>query len=410
MTQPPMLKRLWVIMVTGFVDMMGFLIVLPLLPFYAQRFGATPADVGYLVGAFSFMQLVSAPFWGRLSDRWGRRPIILTSLVTSAVAFVFFALAQSLWMLFLSRLIQGAAGGTVGVIQAYVSDAAGPGQRAKALGWVTAATSAGVMLGPAVASFAVQFGESAPGFVAAILCLLNFAFAWRWLSEPKGAETGDASPPTAIWRTMAEVLRRPTGSVSALIWLYAVSMMAFMALNGVLALYLERVFGVTEANIGWFFVYVGGLSLVMRAFVLGPVIDRLGELRTLRLGWIALAFGLAILPLPRSIFTLAVAVLFVPVGTAFLFPATTALVSERASKRQVGQTLGVQQTFGGVARWLGPSWAGLLFQHAGIATPFWVASALVAVAGTIAWGVIKPISAEAAAPEAAPAPDPVAPA
>ncbi|MEM7480451.1 MAG: MFS transporter [Acidobacteriota bacterium] len=415
-----MFSQLWVIMVTGFVDMMGFLIVLPLLPFYAKRFGADPAMVGYLVGAYAFMQLVTAPGWGRLSDRWGRRPVILLGLAASAGAFILFALAQSCWMLMVSRLVQGAAGGTIGVIQAYVTDSVSPGQRSKALGWVTAATSAGVMIGPAVASFAVRFGETAPGFVAAGLCLLNLAFAARWLPEPprESADSDDGpqsvEPKAAIWSSLWEVMRRPTGSVSALIWLYAISMMAFMSMNGVLALYLEAVFGVSEENIGWFYVYVGALSLIMRALILGPVIDRLGEVRTMRLGLVSLALGLAAIPLPASLWGLAIAVIFVPVGTAFLFPATTSMVSSRGSRRQIGQILGVQQTFGGIARWLGPSWAGLLFQHTGIRSPFWVAASLVVLVGIFAGKVIQPErraeeAAEGEAPPATSEPDPIVP-
>lgn len=377
------LGRLWVIMVTGFVDMVGFLVVLPLLPFYAKRYGADPAMVGYLVGAFAFAQLASAPLWGRLSDRLGRRPVILAGIVASGLAYALFGVAETVMVLFVSRLVQGAGGGTIGVIQAYVTDSAGPSQGAKALGWVTAATSAGVMVGPAIGSLAFQLGESAPGFIAAGLCLLNLIFAWIWLPEPEREgdddEAADAAPRAALWSSLLEVLRRPAGAVSSLIWIYAASMMAFMAMNGVLALYLDAVFGVDETTIGYFYVYVGAVSLVMRALLLGPIVDRLGEVRTLRLGALSLGLGLALVPLPGSIWALALAVLLIPVGTAMLFPATTSLVSRRARRGQTGQTLGVQQTFGGIARWLGPTWAGLLFQHLGIASPFWVAAALVGV-------------------------------
>lgn len=387
-----LVARLWVIMITGFVDMVGFLIVLPLLPFYALRFGASATIVGSLVGAFAFAQLVTAPLWGRLSDHFGRRPVILGGILASAAAFTLFALADSVAVLLLSRLVQGAAGGTIGVIQAYVTDRSGHDQGAKALGWVTAATSAGVMLGPALGSLAFKLGQSAPGFIAAGLCVLNFVFAWRWLPEPEREDDGegDAEMPqrVAIWRSLFEVLRRPSGPVTSLIWIYSIAMMAFMSMNGVLALYLEAVFGVTEVTIGYLYVFVGAVSLVMRAVALGRIVDRLGEVRTLRLGALSLCLGLAALPLPRSIWTFGLAVALIPIGTALLFPATTSLVSRRSARRQTGQTLGVQQTFGGIARWVGPTWAGLAFQHLGIGSAFWLAAGLVALVVLLTFRVV----------------------
>lgn len=408
-----LVARLWVIMTTSFVDMAGFLIVLPLLPFYAQRFGASPSVVGYLVGAFAFAQLVTAPLWGRVSDRFGRRPVILGGIVASAAAFTLFALADSVWVLFVSRLVQGAAGGTIGVVQAYVTDRAGDDEGAKALGWVTAATSAGVMLGPALGSLAFQFGQSAPGFIAAGLCGLNFAFAWRWLPEPEREDDGHpaegepgAPQRVAIWRALADVLAHPAGPVASLVWIYAIAMMAFMSMNGVLALYLDAVFGITEETIGYFYVFVGAVSLVMRAAALGPIVDRLGVVRTMRLGTLCLALGLAAIPLPRSIWSFGLAVMLTPIGTALLFPAVTSLVSRRARRRETGQTLGVQQTFGGIARGVGPAWAGLLFQHVGIASPFFVAAALVGLVGLLALRIEPEGRKQLAEPAAAEPVDP----
>ena len=330
---------------------------------------------------------------------------------------------------------QGAGGGTTGVVQAYVSDSVEPKQRAKALGWVTAATSAGVMIGPVLGSQASRLGHAAPGLVAAGLCLLNLAFAWRLLPEPERRDErgGERPAPTSlrrslaevrrrpaqalgalgriyasVGRSVAEVARRPTGAVSSLIWIYAAGMMAFMAMNAMLALYLNRAFGVTEEDIGWYYAYVGGVSLLMRGLLLGPILTRLGEVRTLRLGVVSLAAGLALLPVPTHVASLAVVVVLVPVGTALLFPATTSLVAGRSEERQVGQTLGVQQTFGGISRLLGPFWSGLLFQHVGIASPFWVASGLVLAVGLFSWTVRE--EAPAGDVEAAEAAVPVDPA
>ncbi|MGK2935442.1 MAG: MFS transporter, partial [Gemmatimonadaceae bacterium] len=173
------MRNLIVLMFTAFVDMVGLVMVLPLLPFYATEFGADALMVGLLVSAFSIAQLLSAPFWGRLSDLHGRRPAILTGLLVSAVAYVIFAYADSLLLLLASRLVQGFGGGTIGVVQAYVADASEPHERAKGLGWLSAATSLGAVVGPALGSLLVRFyGRSAPGLAAAGLCVAVAIFAW----------------------------------------------------------------------------------------------------------------------------------------------------------------------------------------------------------------------------------------
>jgi len=151
--------KLLVLIVTAFLDMVGVLIVVPLLPFYATRLGASPLVYTMLVASFSVAALLSAPVWGRFSDRYGRRPALLIALGASAIAYIVFAYAGSLLLLFLSRIVQGAGGGTVGVIQAYVSDATAPKDRAKALGWLSAATNLGVTIGPALGAVAISAGK-----------------------------------------------------------------------------------------------------------------------------------------------------------------------------------------------------------------------------------------------------------
>jgi MFS family permease len=382
------LKKIWVLMATVFVDMLGFFIVLPLLPFYAEKLGADPLRVGALVSMFALAQLISAPLWGRLSDRYGRRPMILTGLLVAAVAYSIFEVADTVWLLFLSRFVQGAASGTTGVIQAYVSDSIERAERAKALGWLTAASSAGVMMGPVIGSLAV--GRIGPGYLAAAVCVLNFAFGWRWLPEAKKPTAPSPKQRGSTRSAIFEFLRHPGKPLPRLIWVYTFGMMSFMAMNGVFALYLERVFGIDERSIGWFFMYVGGVSLIMRSLVLGPVVGWLGERKAMRVGALGVAFGMALAPFAGSIWTLCAAITFVPFGTALLFPTTTSLVSQHAPEGQTGMLMGVQQSFGGVSRMLGPIWAGAVFQFVGIRWPFWLASLLMAAAFGIAGGIARP--------------------
>src|SRR5438045_2756019 len=157
------ISKLVVLMVTAFMDMVGVLMIVPLMPFYAKHMGAGGFVVGLLVSSFSIAQLLMAPVWGRFSDQYGRRPALIVGMTASAIAYVIFAFANSLWLLFFSRLVQGAGGGTVSVIQAYVADALEPKDRAKGLGWLSAATNAGVALGPLVAVVALRWGPSGPG-------------------------------------------------------------------------------------------------------------------------------------------------------------------------------------------------------------------------------------------------------
>ena len=409
------MKRISVLMATAFVDMIGFAIVFPLLPFYALRFNADVWLIGWLIAAFSVVQLASAPLWGRFSDRYGRRPAILLGLLTSAFAFVAFSVADSILMLFISRLVQGIGGGTTAVLQAYVGDAFAPRDRAKALGWLSAATSAGVMIGPAIGSLSFGLGPEYPGLIAAGLCFTSFLFARRWLREPRPHDvpTTDPNVPAkklavherrarsseprrSIREAVIEVLTHPGREVPRLIWIYAVGMLGFMSMAAVMPLFLESRFAVNEQTIGPFFVYIGFLSILMRAVVLGRAVDRFGETRVMRAGAISLAIGLFAIPLPTFLIGTAIIMSFVPIGTALLFPNVSALVSFRAPRAELGQMLGVQQSFGGVSRVLAPIWATAVFQL-GPALPFFISAGVVAVVTLLAFSV-KPaaVVAEAA--------------
>src|SRR3954465_9188656 len=185
--------KLVVLMVTAFMDMVGVLMIIPLLPFYAQKMGAGGFVVGLLVSSFSIAQLLMAPVWGRLSDHYGRRPALIVGMTASAIAYIIFAYADSLWLLFFSRLVQGAGGGTVSVIQAYVADALEPKDRAKGLGWLSAATNAGVALGPLLGAVALKWGTPGPGLLAASLSIVNIAFAWKFLTESRDMKEAEDS-------------------------------------------------------------------------------------------------------------------------------------------------------------------------------------------------------------------------
>jgi len=417
--------KLIVLMVTAFVDMVGLLMIIPLLPFYAKHLGANGFVVGLLVSSFAIAQLITAPVWGRFSDRYGRRPALLVGLSASAIAYVVFGFATSLWLLFLSRLVQGAGGGTVSVIQAYVADALKPEERAKGLGWLSAATNAGVALGPLVGSFASNWQHSGPGLIAAALCVCNIVFAFFFLSESRDMVEAKAIGRKQIRSrdAVARVVTHSGETASRLIWIYAIAMGAFTGANSMLALFLAARFGVTVKTIGIFYTYIGTISVLTRAAILGWAVDKYGEARLSRFGSMLLATGLAALafmhPLrdPAALahtlrlsiwfvgilpyLPLALAVALLPLGTAFTFPCVTALLSRVIPSSERGLYMGVQQTFGGTARAVFPILAGIAFDRF-VELPFLASAAL--VAGTIFLGLgMESILQPKARTEAAPA-------
>ena len=396
---PSQFRRLAVLIGVNFVDMIGFMIVLPLLPFYALKLNASPEIVGQMIASYSIAQLIAAPLWGRVSDRYGRRPALLIGLSASAVAYVVFGLADSIWLLYLSRVVQGAGGGTTGVAQAYVADTVAPGNRARALGWLSAATSAGVMVGPAIGSSAAHFGRAAPGLIAAMLCIINVIFAWLWLPESrKGSAAPSNKLQRPVWYPAWTALRHPTSPIGRLLWIYGVGMVAFSSMTSIMALYLGAEFAIDEKTIGYVFLYVGVLSFVMRSVLLGPIVDRIGETWAMRIGTGLLVLGLALYPIPRDLWSLALVIPLVPIGTALLFPATTSLMSRYSDPGELGTTMGVAQTFAGLARVVAPLMATVLFQRLGHGWPFFVAGGFVALVGIMAFQVeVHPRAAKRAA-------------
>jgi multidrug resistance protein len=399
---PGGIQQVSVLMGVNLVDMIGLMLVLPLLPFYATDLGASPEQVGQLIAAFSIAQLVAAPFWGRLSDRYGRRPALVIGLTASAIAYIVFAYAHTVWLLFVSRLIQGAGGGTTGVAQAYVADTVAPRERAKALGWLSASTNVGVVLGPVIGGLSTHLSRAAPGLIAASLCAVNAYFAWRLLPESRAASHGTRGARKPVWDAAWQVARHPTQAVSRFVWIYGIGMLAFSCLTSLVALYLKDEHGVTEATIGYFFTYIGLLNILMRVVVLGPAVSRFGEPRAMRFGAGTLILGLIAYPLAQNLWQLILLIPLVPVGTALLFPATTSLMSRYSDRAELGTTMGVAQTYAGSARVIAPILGAIVYQRVGHAWPFFAAGALMALVSLLAFKIEQlpaPPTGEHAIPE-----------
>jgi MFS family permease len=258
----------------------------------------------------------------------------------------------------------------------------------------------GVAIGPAIGGVALKFGRPGPGLAAASLCLLNIFFAWRYLRESRDMTEAHQDKPRASRTAIAHVFAHPGEPAPRLIWIYAVAMGAFSGLMAILALFLADRFGVGKDRIWIFYTYVGAISVVTRAGILGRMVDRYGEARLSRIGLSLLATGLIALPLARGYAMLAIAVALIPLGTAFTFPCVTSMLSRVIPSRERGLYMGVQQTFGGLARVLIPLWAGFSYDHFGRAVPLYTSAAL--VLGTILIGLGVDDGRSAAVPIAAP--------
>lgn len=379
------------------VDLVGFGIVLPILPLYAARFDATPTTIGLLVASFSLAQLVFAPAWGRLSDRIGRKPVLVASLVGTAVASLLTGLAGSLWVLFLARILDGISGASVSVAQAAVTDVAAPADRARLLGLLSAAFGLGFVLGPTLGGLAALVDPRLPFFVAAAIAAANAIWAVRRLPEtnpPRRA--GGVSPKGDAYERPAGGRRVPAAALAPVLVAFA-ALAAFSAFEATFALFGQRRLGFDEASIAGVFVGIGLLITAVQLGLVGRCVERFGERGALRLGLVFNSAGLTVLAAVHSWALLAPALVLLTVGQGLLTPTLASLVAGRVAAERRGGALGIQQAAGGLARVVGPAAGGLLFQRAGLPAPYLVGAALTVAAALLVSRVAPALDHEVAA-------------
>lgn len=373
------MSPLAIIFFTVFIDLLGFGIIIPLLPFYAERFGGSAQTVAMLSVSFSAMQFVFMPIWGRLSDRIGRRPILLLGLFGSFASYLAFGLAASLPLLFLSRMFAGIAGATVSTAQAFIADTTTPENRAKGMGLVGAAFGLGFIFGPAIGGILSRWGHVVPPMFAALLSLLNFVAAWFLLPESRPAHVpATARAATSRLESLRKALTRPT--LPALLLIYVTVVAAFSGFETTFALFSERRFGFTEETIGYIFAYVGLVLTVVQGGLVGRAVHRFGERRLVPAGLLMMTLGLVLIALSRSVFELFVANGVLAFGMGFNSPALTALISRGSDPEDQGGILGVSQGLASLARIVGPAWAGFLFDHWGMSSPYLSSAGLMMIA------------------------------
>jgi MFS transporter, DHA1 family, tetracycline resistance protein len=366
-----------VVFVTVFIDLLGFGIIIPLLPFYAETFGAHAFTVALLSTSFSLMQFLFAPVWGRLSDRIGRRPIILCGLFGSCLSYLAFGLASSLPMLFAARIFAGIAGANIPTAQAVVADITTPENRAKGMGMVGAAFGLGFIFGPAIGGFMSGYGYAAPGFFASAISLANFVAAWFLLPETLKPEHR-AIERVGRLDALRAALARPHLPLLLLIGFLVVA--AFSGFENTFALFAERRFGFHASTIGYVFAFIGVVLVIVQGFLVGKTVKALGEHHVVPISLAIVAVGLLMTPATRSVAALLVANAVLAVGMGFNNPTLLALISRHTAPEDQGGMLGVTQSLNSLARILGPMWAGFAFDRFGVSSPCWSSSAVMAVA------------------------------
>ena len=374
------LSPLIIVFVTVFIDLLGFGIIIPLLPFYAETFGATAFTVGLLATSFSLMQFIFAPIWGRLSDRVGRRPIILLGLLGSCLSYLAFGMASTLTALFAARIFAGIAGANIPTAQAVVADLTTPENRAKGMGMVGAAFGLGFIFGPAIGGFLSRYGYSVPAFFASGLSLVNFVAAWFLLPETLKPEHRAIERVGRI-DALRSALARPHLPLLLVIGFLVVA--AFSAFESTFALFAERSYGFGASSIGYVFAFVGIVLVIVQGFLVGKVVKRVGEHHIVPASLAIVAIGLLMIPATQSVAALLVANGVMAVGMGFNNPSLMSLVSRYSSAEDQGGVLGLTQSLNSLARIVGPLWGGFAFDHLGIGMPYITSAAVMGLAAAL---------------------------
>jgi multidrug resistance protein len=373
--------RLGVIFLTVLIDLIGFGILLPILPYYAKTFGARGLTFGVLVGSYSAVQFVATAVLGRISDRTGRRPVLLTTMLINAAGYLLFAFAGSYWALLVSRLVSGLGGGNISVAQAYIADVTTAEDRSKGMGVIGAAFGLGFIIGPAVGGLAGHYwGHSAPGFFAAGLSLLNFLLAWRILTESLHEEHRVRRDLFGLSH-LGEALASPRLRALMVVWFIAP--FAFAGYSTVLPLYAASRFQWTSKDLGWLFTVVGITAAVVQGWLFGRLTKRFGDRTLLIVGCAGMAAGIAIVPFAGSPAALYGWTVLLAFGNSLASPAMSGMVSVLAGASEQGAVLGAAQAFSALGRLAGPEALGGTYDRGGAVAMF-VGAGAIMVLGMIA--------------------------
>ncbi|WGV26621.1 MFS transporter [Halotia branconii] len=399
-------KAIFVLFLTVFIDLLGFGIILPILPLYAEQFGAKPHEATLLIAIYSLMQFLFAPLWGRFSDRYGRRPILLLTLFGSVIAYAGLSFANSLWILFIARSLAGIMAGNIATAQAYIADITTPTNRARGMGMIGAAFGLGFILGPAIGGLLVGSDPNnanfhLPSLFAAGLSLLALVCALMLLPESLNSQI-KAKIQTHRYRqrrlNWLQLSQRPQFCMLAGIYFFVT--FAVAAMDSTLALWSKQQLNWGPQQTSYLFAFMGIVSTIIQGGLIGLLKKRLGEIKLLTWGILGLGLGLLLIGFSQSLILLLVATALVAWGISVSQPILNSLISQTTTAEEQGQILGIANSCSALARIVGPTWAGVSFMKFGIDAPFLSGSLVMLLALTLSLRVIKNTSESKAEPVA----------
>jgi DHA1 family tetracycline resistance protein-like MFS transporter len=366
---------------TLFIDATGFGMIIPLLPFYAETFQAGSAALGILIASFPLMQFIFAPILGRLSDKVGRRPVLVISILTSAGSFVLFAVANSFVVLLLSRIVAGLATETA-VAQAYIADITSNRERASGIGKVGAAHAAGFIIGPAIGGTVSVYGFSAPGFVAVVLTVINLLFVLLFLPEslPRDDSMRQlvANSHDGFLRKLLDTLSRPL--IGAVLVIFFIVFLSWSAIPVIMPLLGVAFFGFGSVEMSYLFIYIGTIQIIWQGVIIGRLTERIGEGQLIAFGPLLLMFGIFLMPLIPNIVVFVFSLTIVSLASGLMRTVVPSFISKVSPATEQGGILGVTNGVASIARVPGPLIAGFLFEFAGTTAPFFASAAMLLVA------------------------------
>lgn len=373
-------RAMVLIFLTVFIDLIGFGLIIPALPTYAQVLKADEQTIGLLIASYSVMQLIFMPFWGRLSDRVGRKPILIVSLTASALGYILWGLADSLILLFAARIVAGIGNANIAVAQAYMSDVTSKDERAKGMGLIGAAFGLGFVLGPAIGALlaGLGLGLNAVGYVAAAFSLIDLIFTAIYLPEPK--ERSDAGEKrfglgaSFIWQTLSSRDLRISFAI------FLVSTFAFANMEATIILLTNDRFHFSHMDNMVMFLYIGILMVIVQGRLIHGLNKKFGEKKLIVAGCFLSALGLLLTPVTDNVAVLYAALFLLALGTGINTPANQSLISKMASEDSVGGVMGLGQSLSTLGRILGPALGGFAFQHWGYGSPYWIGACTMVVA------------------------------
>lgn len=384
----PKKKQLILIFAFVFLDLLGFSLILPLLPFYASSFGATLTLVGLLGTVNGLGQLIAGPTIGRLSDRYGRRPLLILALSGTIIGFLLLGFAQSLWMIFLSRIVDGLLGGDTALARAYITDITEPKDRAKSLGLIGAAFGLGFIIGPVMGGVLGQFGLNVPALVAAALSIINLVGILIWLPEslpPSERQKRQANPHTAFnLFNLIDELKRPC--VGPLLIIQLFYSFAFTLFQSNFALYAKEVLGLDVQSTGLVLTYVGLLSVIVQGFAIGKLTKAFKERKLIIVSILMLAVTLLVWGFTQDLWLLLIILAPIALGAGLLNTLITSQITKAVYQEDVGGTLGLANSVQTLAQIITPGIGGVILSSLGpwalgVSASFFMACAFISTLG-----------------------------